>query len=464
MLCVVKPRMKSTRLNHLTLHPVDLLIFSLFLSVLAFAQEKDGKVSAADSWRVVDRNETPLMVASGSDLQTREYPYRSMAVHLLENIASDPKRGTTLALTLDARIQSAAESALATVGRGAVVVLDPRDGAILAMASAPSFDPTDPAKQGLEKDPLAPLTNRALSDFTPGATFVIATALAGLPKGLADVRLSCVDSQFGNERMRCWISGTENGTHGELDLTEALQVSCGAFFHQYGNRAGIGEITRIGRMLGLGEKSGLSVRNESAGLLPSPDWLRQVAPNEQWSDGYTANVAIGGGSVRVTPLQMASVVAAVGNGGQVWKPRLFRDQAPQLRADLRKAEGISSDGIQVIRRGLWEAVNGSGGTGQRAPVADVEVSGKTGTAQFSRKGANGESIRNNLAWFVGFAPSNKPRVAICVMVEGGTSGGSVAAPLASEIMTAALNPTNLPVLPTAPIKGNFEPIESPDCK
>lgn len=464
MLCVVKPRMKSTRLNRSPLSLAGPLAISLFLSIPAPAQEKDRKVAEADSWRVVDQNGTALIVASGPELQTRQYPYRSMAVHLLENITAESKRGSTLALTLDARVQTVAESALALAGRGAVVVIDPRDGAILAMASAPSFEPNDPAKKRLENDPLEPLTNRPLTDFTPGSTFKIVTAFAGLPKGLADARFTCSDIHYGEKVMRCWISGTEHGTHGELGLAEALKVSCNPFFYQYGNGAGIGEIGRIGGMLGLGEKSGLPVRHESAGVLPGPAWLKEVAPNERWSAGYTANVAIGMGAVSVTPLQMAVVAAAAGNGGKVWKPRLLRDEAPQLRSDLGKVEGITPEGIQVIRRGLSEVVNGDGGTGQRAKVDGVEVAGKTGTAQFWRREETGGKVQDNLTWFVGFAPFDEPRVAICVLVQGGKSGGLVAAPLASKIMAAALNPKDLPVLPAAPIKGSFEPIESLDSK
>jgi penicillin-binding protein 2 len=322
------------------------------------------------------------------------------------------------------------------------------------MASVPSFDLTA-AREIAAADPTDPLTNRALRGRAPGAPFLLITGLAGLRKGLTpETTFNCQPIMYGNKQMKCWIHGTDEQSHGDISLNEALKLSCGTFFYQWGNAAGIEQIGIVGKLLGLGEKSGLPLASDNAGILPGPQWLKTANPNERWSNGYTANVSIGQGALSTTPLQMAMVAATFANGGLAYVPRLLASVPVRLRADLRN-EGVSTEAIEIIRRSMWKKVNESG-VGGRARLANIEVAGSTGTTQSWR----GEQ-RDKLASFMGFAPYENPRLAICVLVEGGTSGGTVAAPIARHILEQALSSQFTPALqPLAPAKGSFQAVES----
>ena len=383
-----------------------------------------------------------------------------------------PVQGHTVQLTIDARIQYIAEKALRAVGRGAAVVVDPRNGDILAMASVPSFDPNAfiPAISSenwrqLTSDPTDPLLNRATSGYAPGSTYKVAIALAGLPKHLSGRSFNCSGGvQYGNHLMKC------TGTHGTIGLESALRVSCNSYFYQFGNAAGIDEITGVGHLLGLGEKSGLPLSGESSGILPGPEWLSKRTTRERWSTGQTANVSIGQGFVLATPLQMAMVAAAAANGGTSYYPRLVdkvvspdgtlvRQEPVKVRADLT-SQGIAAEEIEIVRRGMWDAVNRGGGTGGRARIADHEVAGKTGTAQFWRGGR-----KDNHTWFVAFAPYDNPRYAVCVMVQGGNSGGSVAAPIAAKILADSFKMEegeSVEIASLGPAPGSFAFVSSVD--
>lgn len=366
----------------------------------------------------------------------------------------EPARpGNTVYLTLDARIQFITEQALRAVGRAGAVVVDPRDGAILAMASVPSFDPNTfipsiPAAewQQLIKDPTDPLVNRAISAFPPGSTFKAITALAGLQQGLAQKEFTCSGGvSYGDHYFQCWNS---HG-HGRLTLSEAIKVSCNAFFYQYGNAAGIDAIDNVGTLLGLGQSSGLGLTGEQPGILPGPAWLKLHSPIERWSSAQTANVSIGQGYDLVSPLQLVMAYSAVANGGTAYHPRLVEKVTdfagsplpgqqrlaplgPRVRARLGDA-GVNPAEIELMRMGFWKVVNEDGGTARRARLDGGVVSGKTGTAQAQLHGR-----QDTIAWFVCFAPYDQPRYAVCVMVQGGAHGGSVAAPIAARILEETL--------------------------
>ncbi|MFT5107303.1 MAG: penicillin-binding protein 2 [Pseudoalteromonas tetraodonis] len=288
----------------------------------------------------------------------------------------------------------------------------------------------------------APLVNRALRSFAPGSTFKIPVAFAGCLAGIDDRSFYCSGSlYYGNLRKRCWIDG--KGMHGRIYLRQSIKASCNTFFYQYGNAAGIKNILKASDIFGLGKKTGIPVPGEFAGRIPGPKWLRQNNPRERWSSAHTANVAIGQGDTECTPLQMASVVATVANGGIYRRPRLIDrvmsgdkiidpypifDNPPRLQ-DF----GITDQQVETVRGGMWDVVNDGGGTARRAKSPITEICGKTGTAQFKR---NGEP--DNHAWFVGFAPYENPRFAVCVFVQGGKSGGSVAAPIMRKIVEDSL--------------------------
>lgn len=388
-----------------------------------------------------------------------------------------PKPGHNVHLTIDARIQYIAEQALRAVGRAAAVVVDPNNGDILAMASVPSYDPntfipsiSSADWSALTKDLTDPLVNRALGAYAPGSTFKIPTALAGIHAGVENQRFNCSGGvQFGDKFMKCWIAD-KHGTHGTLNLEQALQFSCNAFFYQFGNAAGIDQIDAVGEMLGLGQKSGIPLTGESAGILPGPEWMAIAHPRERWSRGQTANTSIGQGYVLATPLQMAMVAAAVANRGTVFYPRLvdkitaldgtvIRQEPVKVRINLAE-NGLPPEKIDIVRRGMWDVVNRDGGTARAARIKGYEVAGKTGTAQFWRG-----SVKDNHTWFVSFAPFENPRYAVAVLVQGAHSGGGVAAPVAAKILSDIFKmeegeKTDLAAL--TPAKGSFQFVASVD--
>jgi penicillin-binding protein 2 len=375
-----------------------------------------------------------------------------------------PKAGNNVYLTLDARIQMIVEQALRhpAIGRGAAVVVDPNNGDILGMASVPSFDPnlfvpsiSNEDWDKLNKDITVPMVNRAVSGFPPGSTYKVVTALAGLKKNLANARYNCPGGvQYGNHFFHCWIA-ENHGVHGVLGLSDSLKVSCDSFFYQYGNAAGIENIDSIGQILGMGQRYDIGLGDEREGCLPGPEWMSSHYPKERWSNAHTANVSIGQGYVLASPLQMAMAYATIANGGVAYTPRLVHqvlssegqpvlDEAgkpvipvePTVRADLRTA--VSQADIDIVRKGLWEVVNesggpGGGGTGSKVRMKDVVVAGKTGSAQASELGK-----KDTIAWFCCFAPFDHPKYVITVMIQGGLHGGSVAGPVAARILEQTL--------------------------
>lgn len=372
-----------------------------------------------------------------------------------------PEQGANVFLTIDGRIQAIAEEALRVVPRAGAVVADPNNGNILAMASVPSFDPNTfipsiKAKdwKALQKDEGDPLVARAISCLPPGSTFKLITALAGLRAGgknLAGAKYSCGGGvSYGDHFFRCWVA-EKHYTHGTIGLADALKVSCDSYFYQYGNAAGIQSIDAIGKMLGIGEESGLQLTGEQTGNMPGPEWMQIHHPQERWSQAQTANVTIGQGYTLVSPLQLAMAYGAVANGGVCYYPRLVDrvlkqdgspvlddkgnvavPPTPRVRTDLRKE--ISPDKIDLVRKGLWKVVNEDGGTGGRARLKDFVVAGKTGTAQATERGHE-----ENVAWFVCFAPYDHPKYVVAVMVQGASGhGGEVAGPIATRILERAL--------------------------
>ena len=389
----------------------------------------------------------------------------------------EPVQGSNVFLTIDARIQFIAEQALRAVGRGAAVVVNPNNGDILAMASVPSYDPNMfiPSIAAMDwsdltKDETNPLLNRAISAYAPGSTYKIPISLAGLRAGVGGRTFNCSGGvTYGNKYMKCWIAD-KGGSHGTLGLSDAIKVSCNAFFYQFGNAAGIDQIVATGNMLGLGQKSGVPLSGEAPGVLPGPEWLARINPRARWTSGLTANTAIGQGDVLASPLQMAMLTSAVANRGTVYYPRLIdrvvaqdgtvvSQEPARVRANLTADAGLTPEQIEKVRRGMWKVVNEGGGTAGRARIKGCEVAGKTGTAQFWRSG-----VKDNHTWFLAFAPYEDPKYAVIVFVQGAKSGGGVSAPIAAKILEDVLKmeaePPQLAAL--EPAKGNFRFVESVD--
>jgi penicillin-binding protein 2 len=369
-----------------------------------------------------------------------------------------PKQGANVFLTIDARIQAITDEALRAVGRAGAVVVDPNNGDVLAMASVPSFDPNTfiPSIkkkdwEALRKDQADPLVNRAISALPPGSTFKLITSFAGLRKGLTNNKFNCGGGvSYGDHFFQCWCA-SKHFTHGTIGLADAIKVSCDSFFYQYGNAAGIQSIDAVGKMLGIGEESGLQLSGEQTGNMPGPEWMQVHHPQERWSQAQTANVSIGQGYTLVSPLQLAMAYATAANGGTCYYPRLVDkvlnqdgspvldehgkpavSQTPRMRADLRRE--VTPAQIDLVRKGLWKVVNEEGGTGGRARLKDTVVAGKTGTAQATDRGRE-----ENVAWFVCFAPFDHPKYVVAVMVQGASGhGGEVAGPIATRILERTL--------------------------
>jgi penicillin-binding protein 2 len=407
----------------------------------------------------------------------------------------EPQSGSDVYLTIDARIQYIAERALREanggkgLGRAAVVVMavgpgkpdrrQPSTGDVLAMASVPSFNPNKFIPSILPeewekylKNKVNPLMNRALKDYAPGSTFKIPISLAGAYAGVQGRSFNCSGGvSYGNTYMLCWI-GAKGGAHGTLGLESAITQSCNSFFYQYGNATGIKNIQHVCHLLGLGAPTGIKLMDESPGIIPGPEYLR-LQGRGVWGDAHTANVSIGQGDLEASPLQMASVIATVAGKGLVYVPRIVRQSIENggegaVHEDLALPvhnlieEGIPAEAIDTVRQGMWNVVNGGSGTARRAQSKITVIAGKTGTAQFER---NHEP--DNHAWFVCFAPFDEPKYSVCVFVEGGKAGGTVAAPIAKRIIeeTTAMEqtlaggvtkPFTVEIQPLPEVEGNFD--------
>ncbi|NNE90607.1 MAG: penicillin-binding protein 2 [Verrucomicrobiales bacterium] len=359
---------------------------------------------------------------------------------------TEAQPGSDVYLTIDARIQTIAEQALRKIGRGAAVVVDPNNGEILAMASVPSFNPNafipevsvDDWKRYTE-DPTSPMFNRAVNPAAPGSTCKVPIALAGCLSESWKYRFSCgTGMQFRGKFMKCWCAG-RGYSHGSPNVSEALKVSCNGFFYRYANHTGIRNIQTMTGLLGMGKPTGIKITGENGGTIPNPDWLRQKGLI--WSDAFTALVSIGQGETEATPLQMASVTATVANGGIVYQPRIVKkvlekdgeivwEEPPKIRHNLLE-EGLTAEQIETVKRGMWRVTNEAGGTAGRASSEITVLCGKTGTAQ------TGNLKEPTNAWFIAYAPYDKPEYAVCVFVQNGKSGGGAASPIAKKIIEEA---------------------------
>lgn len=391
----------------------------------------------------------------------------------------EPRKGNDVYLTIDARIQMLAERALRDggIGRGAVVVIEPNSGEVLAMASTPSYDPnkfipsiSQDDWDAYLKNPVKPLSCRALGGYAPGSTYKIVTALAGCLAGITNSHFNCAGSvTYGTKAMKCWIAD-KGGSHGSLDLSDAIKYSCNCFFYQYGNRAGLKNIEIIGHLMGLGQRSGIELdeEDERSLILPGEKWVRQNKPSENWrSPGFVANVSIGQGLVQSSPLQMCNVAATVANGGKAYPVHVLKrvvdgmkvvvENQPVPRGDLVK-EAVTAQQFELVRRGMWKVVNADGGTGKAGRLTGAEAAGKTGTAQFLRQGQ-----KDNHTWFMCFAPYKEPKFAVCALTQGGKSGGLCAAPVAKRVLEQALaleQGYTVPIEPVREVEGDFKQHEA----
>jgi penicillin-binding protein 2 len=377
-------------------------------------------------------------------------------IRVLKTVDVNP--GADVHLTIDHRLQLKAEDLL--VGKaGAVVVMDPRNGEVLAMASSPGFNQnafvsgmTHEEWQTLVSNPMRPMENKAIQgEYPPGSVYKIITAMAAFEEGVIDENTTffCPGyHQFGDRVFKCW----KKGGHGNMNVVSAIEESCDVFFYQVGQKLGVDRLAWYAKACGLGSASGMEIDHEASGLVPTSDWKKNRT-GIPWQAGETLSVAIGQGYNLVTPLQMANLISAVANGGKRFKPLIVSKIATPEGELILKSEPelvgqlpLGSSTLQYLKKGLWHVVNGSRGTARAVHVRGLDISGKTGTAQlFSRKAdevEREEDIEAHLkshAWFVAFAPADDPELAMSVIVEHGEHGSSGAGPIAREIIKTYFN-------------------------
>jgi penicillin-binding protein 2 len=355
-----------------------------------------------------------------------------------------PKPGKNLYLTIDAKIQRYLENEM-DGKKGAAVVLDPRNGEVLALVSKPDYDPevfsnvlTPEIWNQLVNQEDKPLYNRASqSVYPPGSTFKLVLAAAGLETGIIDPerKVFCPGYfRLGRRIFDCW----KKEGHGEVNFLEAVEQSCNVYFYTLGLEIGLDNWSTFAKLFHFGMATQLDLPNESAGLVPDKEYLDAKYAEEGWTKGMIVNLSIGQGDLLVTPLQMANFAMMLANEGLAFRPHLVRKIEDPVsgefiptKIDSFRIQGVSPDTYKKIKEGMYLVVNGSHGTGKAAWLPQVKVSGKTGTAE----NPHGEDH----AWFIGFAPTENPQVAISILVENGGSGGAVAAPIARGILSILFN-------------------------
>jgi penicillin-binding protein 2 len=381
------------------------------------------------------------------------------------------KPGRDAVLTIDAGLQTFVQQRLMSEMSAASVVLDIKNGDVLAMCSVPSYDPSAFSRglstrewNGLVTDHLAPLTNKAIAGtYAPGSTFKLVVALAAMKEGIgAQHSAFCPGSmRLGNAKFHCW----KRGGHGWVDLIRGLQHSCDVYFYDIARRIGVNKIAEMANRLGLGETVGIDLPGERSGVIPTKAW-KLANVGEPWQGGETLITAIGQGFVLSTPLQLATMVARIASGGLKVTPRLtrgFNDEAGGIAASepLFESLGIPAEHLRVIHSAMDAVTNNRRGTAYKARIQEEgwEMAGKTGTSQVRRislaERAAGVFKNEQLPWrrrdhalFVGYAPVHSPRYACAVVVEHGGGGSSTAAPIVRDILseTQRRDPSGAPAL------------------
>ncbi len=363
----------------------------------------------------------------------------------------DAVPGHNVVLSIDHDLQLRGEQLMAGKA-GAAVAVDPDSGQILAMVSSPSFEQnafisglSHDAWNALISDPQRPLSNKAIqAEYPPASTYKIIAAAAGLEEGVIDVNSSvyCAGAlKFGNRTYRCW----KRWGHGDVNVLKALKESCDVYFYKLGQDLGVDRLAWYARAFGLGSPTGVDLDHEAGGLVPTAAWKKRRT-GVSWQKGETLSIVIGQGFNLATPLQMAMVASAVGNGGTRYRPKIVKtirtadgktvyNSAPEVVGRLP----VSKATLDLVREGLFEVVNQRHGTAWRSRLKSVVMCGKTGTAQVvgRREDSDGdgelEPIKDH-AWFVAYAPREKPRIAVSVIIEHGEHGSSAAAPVAAEMI------------------------------
>lgn len=356
---------------------------------------------------------------------------------LLAKYRDEPVPGTDLKLSIDVRIQRLAAQAVSGSNNAAAVVLDPRNGDILAMASFPAFDPNAFAAgiskadwKAMATDVNRPMLNRAAGvSYAPGSLFKPVVAVAALEKGIPpSTSFDCPGFfSLGGRSLKCWKT---SGHGAGLDMETGIEQSCNVYFCSLGQKCGYYAIHEMAMKLGLGRKSGLDLDVEAEGRLPGVRSIRRL--------GDVANVSVGQGAVEATPLQMAVLAGAIGMGGRVCRPRLVIGQRPpgedefiDIPSRPLVSLGWSSLTVKTVKEGMRRVINAEAGTGRIARFDnEIIMGGKTGTAEFS----TGNDSRKKWGWMMVFVPYDEPRYATAIVVENAVGGGKTAGPRMKMLM------------------------------
>ena len=435
-----------------------------YLSEINSDELKSGKYSGCSSGDFIGK--FGVEKAYGSYLRGKrggrqvEVNATGQVVRILQTVDALP--GHNIYLTIDLKLQQKAEELLEGLA-GAVIAMDPATGEILALASSPSFDQNSFVTgmsheqwHALVSNRFRPMENKAVQGrYPPASTYKIVTAIAGLEEGIInkDTTFYCSGHyKFGDRDFRCW----KKEGHGNINIVTALAESCDVFFYQLGQKLGIDRLAWYAKACGLGSPTGIKLDQEASGLIPTAAWKKRRT-GIAWQRGETLSVAIGQGYNLVSPLQMLLLTSAVANGGIRYKPlilktietaegKIISDDSLHTKREIAGKLPASRQTLEIVKKGLWEVVNGRKGTARIARIDGIAVSGKTGTAQVVGRQQDEDSDEEDRAyhlkphaWFVAFAPSDEPKIAVVVIVEHGEHGSSTAAPIARELIRTYLS-------------------------
>ena len=402
---------------------------------------------------------------TGIELQDEEYLRGTPGVKYIEvdvlgrevrNLTGlggvSPNPGRNLFLTIHTEIQKYLEEVMAD-RKGAAVVLDPRNGEVLALMSKPDYDPeifsnplTPETWNLLVNHENKPLYNRASQSlFPPGSTYKLVLGAAGLETGdiTLEENILCTGAhRLGNRLFHCW----KKTGHGEVNFLAAVEQSCNVYFWEKSRDIGLKKWSEFSRNFQFGKLTKIDLPNESPGLVPTKEYFDRKYGEKKWTRGLVLNLVVGQGDLLTTPLQMAQFAMILANEGVLCRPHLVKKIQDPLtgevvftKVDSIQIQGTSKKTYRTIKQGMNLVVNGVKGTAKSARIRGVTVCGKTGTAQ--------NPHGNSHAWFIGFAPMDKPEIALCIMVENGGSGGAVAAPIAGGVLSIYFNDQKFAKIP-----------------
>lgn len=423
-------------------------LFSHILGYVAEANEKEMENDQdLDLGDIVGKQGLELRMEK--DLRGRkglqETEVNARGRQLSKKIIENPVSGKNLTLSLDLDIQQAAADILGEEA-GSIVVMEPETGQLTALLTKPAFDNnafaarlTHKEWEALRTNPRHPLLNRAIqSVYPPGSVWKLMMAGLVLSEGISPKEtVNCTGSvQLGNRTFRCW----RHGGHGRVDLLQSLVQSCDVYYYQMAEKIGIDKLSAYARASGFGSVTGIDLPHEQRGLVPDRAWRR--SRGETWQRGETLNVSIGQGSTLVTPIQLATFVSALLNGGKRLKPSLIHDEEPDVRGTLP----MTDKAREFIVNAMRETVAGERGTAKRIARPDAIMGGKTGTAQVVKigdvrlKSHQMAYEHRDHAWMATWGKKNGKTYVVIVMLEHGGGGSSSAGPLAAQMYAKLFGP------------------------